>query len=96
LVEDIDRLAMDSSVMSVGTTHVHWLARFGELPIRPTVGRIKSAATRALRENRFEGKRPWTKGCHMKSKNTDEEFNAAREYVKRHVNEGCLIYEWKS
>ncbi len=30
----------------------------------------------------------------MKSKTTDEEFSNAREYIKWHVDEGCLVYDW--
>lgn len=94
IVAEIDELTLDSADLSVGATHVHWLARFGELSIRPTVGRIKAAATRALRASGFDAKRSWTKGCHMKSKNSDREFQNAREYIKQHVNEGCLVFEW--
>lgn len=96
LVAEISELPLDSAVLSVGATHVHWLARFGELSIRPTVGRIKAAATRALRASGFDLKRPWTKGCHMKSKNSDRELKNARAYIKQHVNEGCLVYDWDS
>lgn len=94
IVSEIDAIPVTSAIVSVGATHVHWLAQLGGHPIRTTVGRIKSEATRQLNEAGFHGKRPWSKNCDMKSKSMDQEFRNAFHYIRRHTNEGCLIHIW--
>lgn len=94
IVEEIDSIPVKSAVVSVGATHIHWLALFDSRPIRTTVGRIKSVATRRLVEREFHGKRPWSKNCHMQSKSTEQEFRGAFRYIQRHVEDGCLIHTW--
>ena len=94
MVEDIADIPIAPAVMSVGSWHVHWLCHFGTLKIRPTVGRVKAAATRELNAAGFQGKRPWTKGCNCLSKSTRRECRAAYKYVRDHRDQGCLIYEW--
>jgi hypothetical protein len=94
ILEELEQMAVESAVLAVDATHVHWLARFGQATIRPAVGRLKAAATRRLKENGFQGKRPWTKNCHMKSKNTEHEFATALNYVVRHERQGADVYVW--
>jgi hypothetical protein len=74
---------------------VHWLCYFGTLKIRPVVSRVKAAATRELNTRGFQRKKPWTKGCNMRSKSTRQECRNAYKYVRDHRDQGCLIYEWE-
>lgn len=91
IINEIALVAIRPAAMSVGPTHVHLLAQFGSLMIRPTVGRLKAAATRALQN---PSTRVWAKNCHMASKRTPDQFTAALNYVRHHVNEQCLVYCW--
>jgi hypothetical protein len=95
MVSEINQIAVAPAIISVGSWHVHWLCYFGTLAIRKTVARVKAGATRELNGNGFSGKRPWTKGCNIKSKATREECRAAYRYIAKHVDQGCLIYKWK-
>lgn len=95
LIEEIDEIANIPAINCVGRWHVHWLCYFGTLKIKPTVARIKAAATRELNQNGFQGKHPWTKGCNIKSKATRRECRAAYKYIADHEQQGCLIHEWK-
>ncbi len=95
MVEEIAQIPIIPAIMSVGDGHVHWLCYFGTLEIWPTVSRIKAAATRELNARGFQGKKPWTKGCNMRSKSTRRECRNAYKYVRDHRDQGCLIYEWK-
>jgi hypothetical protein len=61
IVEEIADTPVVPAIMSIGNWHVHWLCHFGTLKIRPTVGRVKAAATRELNAAGFQGKRPWTR-----------------------------------
>ncbi len=94
IIAEIDAIPIVSAIASIGPTHVHWLGRFDEHEIRPTVGRVKAAATRSLNAAGFDGKRPWSKNCHLESKPTDQVFRSAFVYVRRHIDEGCLIHIW--
>lgn len=94
MIEEIAELPIVPAIISLGPRHLHWLCSFGELKIRPTTGRIKAAATRELNRCGFQGKRPWTKGCNIKSKSTRLECRNAYKYILDHVNQGCLIYKW--
>lgn len=94
IVEDVAEMPITPAIMSVGHSHIHLLAQFGGLKIRKAVGRLKSAATRKLREDGFRAKRGWTKGCDMKSKTNAKAFENAYRYVRRHREQGCLVYEW--
>ena len=77
MVEEINQIAIVPAIISVGRWHVHWLCYFGTLRIRSVVGRVKAAATRELNLNGFHGKRPWAKGCNIKSKSTLQQCRAA-------------------
>ncbi len=94
VVNDIGQLQVAPRILGFGATHVHLVAKFGLLKIRPTVGRWKSHATRAL-PNPGTRRRVWAEGCHMKSLTDEEAFNNAVNYVRDHVNEGALIHEWQ-
>ncbi len=94
IVAEVAEIPVVPAVISLGSWHVHWLCHFGTLRIRPTVGRVKAAATRELNIFGFEGKRPWTKGCNMRSKRTRRACRAAYKYVRDHRQQGCLVYEW--
>jgi len=93
VAEEINGIAIQPRIMSVAPTHAHLIARFGSLLIRPTVKRLKSAATRALPHFGL-GNRPWVRGCHMRSLPDDEALANAVVYVGRHVNEDGVVYVW--
>ena len=95
IVSEIAEIDVVPAIISLGRWHVHWLCRFETLKIRTVVGRVKAAATRELNVRGFQGKRPWTKGCNMKSKATRLECRNAYRYVRNHSQQGCLVYEWK-
>ncbi len=94
IVAEIAQIPIVPAIISLGRWHVHWLCHFGTLRIRPTVGRLKAAATRELNAGGFQGKRPWTKGCNMRSKPTRRACRNAYRYVRDHKDQGCLVYEW--
>jgi hypothetical protein len=94
MVAEIDEIPVMPAIMSIGDWHVHWLCYFGPLEIRPVVERVKAASTRELNRRGFQGKRPWTKGCNMRSKHTRQECRNAYKYVRNHHDQGCRIYEW--
>jgi hypothetical protein len=94
IVEEIAQINVVPAIMSLGDWHVHLLCQFGKLKIRPTVGRLKAAATRALNSQGFQAKRPWTKGCNLRSKTTRRACRNAYKYVRDHRDQSCLIYEW--
>ena len=89
-------IPLDASAVAIGESHIHLLARFHENKIRPTVGRLKAAATKAIHDvdPAFQPKRLWAKGCHMKSKTTELDYRHALNYIKRHIHEGALVYTW--
>jgi hypothetical protein len=95
LVDEINQLPLAPVILSVGTWHNHLIAEFGSLLIRPTVGRLKARATRDI-PNPGNRKRIWADGCHMKSLPTDDALQQAFAYVRRHKDEGALIYEWST
>jgi hypothetical protein len=70
MVEEIAEIPIVPAIMSIGDWHVHWLCYFSTLKIRPVVSRVKAAATRELNSRGFTGKKPWTKGCNLRSKST--------------------------
>lgn len=94
IVDDIAETAVLPAILAVGDVHLHVLAKFGSLRIRPTMGRFKAAATKELHRGKIDSDRVWTRGCHMKSKGSREEFIAAFRYVQRHEHEGCVVHVW--
>jgi hypothetical protein len=94
MMAEIAQIPIVPAIMSVGDWHVHWQCYFGPLEIRPVVSRVKAAATRELNTHGFQGKKPWTKGCNMRSKATRQACQNAYRYVGNHREQGCLIYEW--
>jgi hypothetical protein len=93
-VDDIAKTTVLPAILAVGDVHLHLLAKFGSLRIRTTMGRFKAAATTQLHMDHIDSDRVWTRGCHMKSKATREEFISAFRYVERHESEGCVIHIW--
>lgn len=93
IVREIDSLTLVPRVLSLGDWHVHLVSQFGLQWIRPTVGRLKAAATRAL-PNPGTRKRVWTDGCHMESLPDESALTGAANYVRDHRSEGALIHEW--
>jgi hypothetical protein len=93
IVDQINQLALMPVILAVGAWHVHLVAQFGALAIRPTVGRLKSFATRAL-PNPGNRKRVWADGCHMKSLPSETALSHAINYVRRHEAEGAVVREW--
>ncbi len=96
IVADVNELNVHVAVLAVADWHVHLVAQFGGLPIRPTVGRLKSVATRAIKDadETFDPKRSWTKGCHMESFTDDASLDAACRYVAGHATRGAVVYTW--
>jgi hypothetical protein len=94
IVADIEKLhPMRPRIMSLGDWHVHLLAKFGTLKIRPTVGRLKQTATDAI-PNPGTRKRIWVAGCHMVSVKDEKHYQNLVNYVSGHRDEGALIHEW--
>lgn len=94
MVKEIANIPIVPAILSVGEWHVHWLCYFGPIEVRQVVERVKAAASRELNIQGFKGKRPWTKGCNMKSKSTRRECRIAHKYIRKHREQGYLIYEW--
>ena len=95
LAADLAKLALVPAIQSVAAQHVHLLAKFGSLRIRPTVGRLKYAATQKLRERGVASLRFWAKGEHMESLPTEQAFLNAFEYVRGHEDEGAVVRIWQ-
>ena len=95
LAADLAKLSLVPAIQSVAAQHVHLLAKFGSLRIRPTVGRLKSAATQKLHECGIASLRIWAKGEHMESLPTEQLFLNAFEYVRRHEDEGAVVRIWR-
>jgi hypothetical protein len=96
LITEIEAIPLRASILSIGKSHVHLLAMFGSRWIRQTIGRLKAQATRELNRHGFVGKRPWSKNCHMTSKNTPQALENAYNYVLHHQTYGDLIKTWLS
>jgi len=96
LVTEIGTMRVVPSVLAVASSHVHFLSKFGETKIRPAVGRMKSAATRRLHDDKDETSRVWTKGCQMKSLATEDDFMRTFNYVNQHRDEGAVVYVWQA
>jgi len=94
IIDAIDDTAVLPVILAVGDVHFYLLAKFGSLRIRTTMGRFKAAATKELHLGDVDSDRVWTRGCHMKSKLTREEFIGAFRYVQRHESEGCVVHVW--
>jgi hypothetical protein len=92
-VTDIDSLRIAAAVIAVGPVHTHLLARFGALRIRPTIGRLKSVMTRAIKQHDagFQPKRTWSKGCHPRSCADERDYWTKLRYVQRHENDGAVV-----
>lgn len=96
IVQDIAQLPLRPAILAVGGEHVHFLAKFGSLKIRQTVGRLKSEATRAIKQAdpAFLPKRTWAKECHMRRLDDERAYCNAYAYIQRHINEGAAIHTW--
>ncbi len=94
IIAEISKIPIVPAILSLGEWHVHWLCYFGPFGIDPVVERVKAAATRELKAQGFTGKRPWTRGCNMRSKSNRQACRNAYQYIKRHLDQGCLIHEW--
>lgn len=95
MVEELEELSIWPSIVAVAEQHVHLIAKFGSLRIRPTVGRFKFATTQRLNRNGFRSQRPWAKGCHMESLPTEEAFLQAFEYIRKHQDDGAAVRIWQ-
>jgi len=94
IVEDLATTNVQPFIMSVAAEHVHFLAIFHEHSIRQLIGRIKSVATRRIKRRRSDLKRVWSRNCHMTSVNGRRHFDHVFEYVRRHEDQGALVYVW--
>lgn len=96
-VHELAWTPLEPTILAVEAVHVHLLAEFGEASIRRVVGRLKSAATRALKEHGSQPtKRFWAKGCHMRSFSDETAIHRAFEYVQRHRDQGAAIHTWRT
>ena len=95
IVADIAELPIEPKIMAVAGEHLHLLAVFGDVRIRPTVGRLKAAATKKLKAlpDWGEVKRIWAKGCHMESLESEDDQFAAYRYVGQHDSQG-IVHRW--
>jgi hypothetical protein len=93
IVHKLDELPLTPYIIAVGKTHIHVIAAFGQLWIRPTVGLLKAEATRHI-PNPGTRSSLWTEQCHMESLPAEADFQGGLLYVRGHVEEGALIYEW--
>ena len=94
-MKDIESLPVVPAILSVAPCHVHVIAKFGGLKIRPTVGRFRSAATQRLHECGIENQRIWAKGCHMESLPDEDAFLQAFEYVRQHDKQKAQLKIWQ-
>ena len=92
-IAEIESLPLNPLILAVSRQHSHLIAQFGSLLIRPTVGRLKAAATRAV-PNPGDRKRIWAVDCHMESLKGGEAVQNAYNYVRRHEEERALIHDW--
>jgi hypothetical protein len=67
LVVEIAAVRIVPAILAVAKHHAHFISQFGELEIRPTVGRLKAAATRSMKIASLDAPSLWAKGCHMES-----------------------------
>jgi|SRR3990172_460055 len=94
-VGEVSKLSLLPAILSIDKNHVHFLAKFGPRPIRPAVGRLKAAATRALHDQGMTVERLWSRNCHMKSLDDPKAFENAFAYIRRHRDHGALIHVWE-
>lgn len=92
---DIAEISIAPAILAVATQHVHLIAKFGDCRIRPTVGRMKFAATQQLHLTKIIAGRIWAKGCHMESLPNQDAFEQAFHYVADHESEGAHLLRWK-
>jgi hypothetical protein len=96
LVVEIAALRIVPAILAVAKRHAHFISQFGELEIRPTVGRLKAAATRSMKNVCCDAPSLWAKGCHIESLNTEDDFVAAYQYVEQHRSRGAAIHKWNA
>jgi len=96
LVAEIDRVRIVPATLAVAESHIHFVAQFGDLRIRPVVGRLKAAATLAIKQQGPTDAPVWAAGCHMKSLYGEDDFVAAFRYVQQHGCEGAVVHKWDS
>ena len=95
IVDEVSQLSLLPAILSIKRNHVHFLAKFGPLLIRPTIGRLKAAATRALHEEMgVNAVRVWSRNCHRTSFDGMKAFENAFEYIRKHQDHGALIHIW--
>jgi hypothetical protein len=96
LVAEIGKLQIVPAILAVAESHVHFISQFGELRIRRVAGRLKAAATIAIKhQNSTEGP-VWGTGSHMKSLYAEDDFVSAFRYVEQHEGEGAVVHKWDS
>lgn len=93
MVIELQKLSVTPRIIALAPTHGHLIAQFGALMIRPTVGRLKAHATRAL-TNPGNRKRVWSDQCHMESLPNEWALQNGVEYLRRHHDQGALLFEW--
>ncbi len=96
IVREISAIRAVPAILGVAHCHVHLVARFGETKIRPSVGRLKAAASRQLHSGDQDQSPIWAKGCGMESLESEDDFMRAFNYVKRHREEGAAVHVWEA
>lgn len=81
--------------LSMGGQHLHLLARFGALPIRPTVGWAKKIAYHALVHAGWKQGAVWAARCQMiPITGRDHQVNAYG-YILDHAHEGAWTWSYR-
>lgn len=92
LVQDGQR----AFLLSVEATHVHVLAEFEPKRAKQEAGRYKGRLSNRLSKQFAElAGRVWSSGSHVEAKRTRGEIRGAAEYVRRHVQQGGVVREYK-
>jgi hypothetical protein len=106
LVVEIAALRIVPAILTVAKRHAHFISQFGELAIRPTVGRLKAAATRSMKSVCFDAPQLWAKAviwslsmAKMNSWRRISTCSTMYRRVPRYINgtptsNGNLIVDW--
>lgn len=82
MLRKIHSIGLESLALSISATHAHLLVDFGDRDAGKEVGRIKRAASLALR-GRFPGGL-WSKRCHLETVRSREHQAEVFRYIVEH------------
>ncbi len=94
MVAEIATVRIVLAILAVANHHVHFISQFGETAIRPTIGQLKAAATRSANKASFRAPSLWSRGCHMESLDSEEDFLTSYQYVEQHGAQGAVVHKW--